>query len=360
MGKVTVADLSEFHEAMERVIAVIKEKALAPNRAADFGGASHLVHDGVVMYMPTLANGRPEVASVSQVDRSAWDDDFKSIVAEWLNDPKFVDLSPQEMGKYAELMGIVPEHRNTTGFEFNGMWIHNPMISECGRFENDPEQPARYGFEVIETGGGCKGWMRVCENGDYLLLTDDAGVGLPSTWNEALLYRYTPDGDQIGGGALSFEAPDDIEFGAGGAEKAQPVGACTPAEWCDLPLKLSIDFAGADGAGASWRAAGDAENALAKKLATMPRGVGVSIGASDCKEVWFLAEEDGMRVLKHAFLDGGGLVDVSSRHDLGLDYVDVEPGDLEAYAARVRSAMDVFDVVSMPEPAQHPAAWVAP
>ena len=35
------------------------------------------------------------------------------------------------------------------GFEFNGVWIENPYLSECGRFEVDPVE--YYGFDYLVT-----------------------------------------------------------------------------------------------------------------------------------------------------------------------------------------------------------------
>jgi len=34
------------------------------------------------------------------------------------------------------------------GFEFEGIWITNPYLSECGRFEVDPKE--YYGIEIEE------------------------------------------------------------------------------------------------------------------------------------------------------------------------------------------------------------------
>ena len=42
-------------------------------------------------------------------------------------------------------------------FEHNGMCIHNPLVSECYRFD---VTPAEYGFTVENTGGGCTAWRR--------------------------------------------------------------------------------------------------------------------------------------------------------------------------------------------------------
>jgi len=38
---------------------------------------------------------------------------------------------------------VVPE-----GFEYEGIWIENPYLSECGRFEVDPKE--YYGIDVEE------------------------------------------------------------------------------------------------------------------------------------------------------------------------------------------------------------------
>ena len=42
------------------------------------------------------------------------------------------------------------EHRHAVpeGFEYEGIWIENPYLSECGRFEVDPKE--YYGIDVEE------------------------------------------------------------------------------------------------------------------------------------------------------------------------------------------------------------------
>lgn len=82
----------------------------------------------------------------------------------------------------------------TTVFEHNGMAIHNPMLSCCGRFEVSPET---YGFKVVETGGGCKAWRLDLEHGDYILLTDEDGISLPESWTTAIIGRYDVDGNVL-------------------------------------------------------------------------------------------------------------------------------------------------------------------
>ena len=39
-------------------------------------------------------------------------------------------------------------HEVPEGFEYEGIWIENPYLSECGRFEVDPKQ--YYGIDVNE------------------------------------------------------------------------------------------------------------------------------------------------------------------------------------------------------------------
>jgi len=203
-------DLTDFNAVTERVIDLIEEESSAPNVMALIAGAAEFAQDGTLLYMPILAaSGRPETSTIGQVERCAWDEVLQKAYADWLAKPEYIRLSTLEMSDVAKNMGWVVENRMTTGFTFKGMWIHNPMTSECGRFEDDPEMPKQYGFEVIDTGGGCLAWQRVCENGDYLLITDEMGVGLPKDWTDAIIGRYDADGNVlIDAHALSFEPED--------------------------------------------------------------------------------------------------------------------------------------------------------
>lgn len=57
-------------------------------------------------------------------------------------------------------------------FEHNGHAIHNPTMSECGRFAVSPEY---YGFALYHTGGSNTAWEKTLTDGRYLLLTDSEG-----------------------------------------------------------------------------------------------------------------------------------------------------------------------------------------
>lgn len=46
---------------------------------------------------------------------------------------------------------------NTFSFLHEGVDIFYPAASVCGRF---PVSPAEYGFQVVDTGGGCTAWRR--------------------------------------------------------------------------------------------------------------------------------------------------------------------------------------------------------
>jgi hypothetical protein len=57
-------------------------------------------------------------------------------------------------------------------FEHGGHAIHNPTMSECGRFA---VQPDYYGFELVTTGGRNTAWRLELPDQRYLLLTDSEG-----------------------------------------------------------------------------------------------------------------------------------------------------------------------------------------
>ena len=71
----------------------------------------------------------------------------------------------------------------SVGFEFNGNWITNPYLSECGRFAVDPSY---YGFYIQHTGGGCMALQKDLppvgegpENERLILITEDDGSSIP-------------------------------------------------------------------------------------------------------------------------------------------------------------------------------------
>lgn len=87
----------------------------------------------------------------------------------------------------------IPYTADLMSFEHMDMNIRNPMLSECGRFAVDPEY---YGFEPHHTGGGCMGLRKDMPNGDYFLLTDSSGIGIPTAEDAdtAVYGRYTGGG----------------------------------------------------------------------------------------------------------------------------------------------------------------------
>lgn len=204
-------DLTDFDAVTERIFEILEEEVRAPNVMALIAGAAEFAQDDTLLYMPILAaSGRPETSSIGQVERCAWDEVLQKAYADWIAKPEYIRLSTDEMRDVAKEMGWDIKDRATTGFTFQGMWIHNPMISECGRFEDDEEMPAYYGFDKVNTGGGCMAWMRTCENGDCLLITSKSGENLPADWTDAIIGRYDADGNVlVDAHALSFQPPED-------------------------------------------------------------------------------------------------------------------------------------------------------
>lgn len=107
-----------------------------------------------------------------------------------------------------------PYEDDVLSFEFEGISIRNPMLSECGR---GPVDPKYYGFEEYHTGGGCMAYRLELPGGDYFLLTDGDGCGLPHCVEDAetaILGRYNSEGDTIAlitVGDIPFESDVDDE-----------------------------------------------------------------------------------------------------------------------------------------------------
>lgn len=73
----------------------------------------------------------------------------------------------------------VPYSPYLLAFEHAGFEIRDPYTSECSRFQANPV--ADYGFEEIETGGGCKALYLKDEDGRELWITDPSGCFIPDT-----------------------------------------------------------------------------------------------------------------------------------------------------------------------------------
>lgn len=83
-------------------------------------------------------------------------------------------------------------------FEDKGCAIHNPTMSECGRFE---VCPSYYGFTLYHTGGSNTAWHKVLSDGRYMLLTDsEGGCGSTHIFKQGepiLLGLYEGEGEPI-------------------------------------------------------------------------------------------------------------------------------------------------------------------
>ena len=83
-------------------------------------------------------------------------------------------------------------------FEHRGHAIHNPTMSECGRFAVSPKE---YGFSIYHTGGGCTAWRLDLPDRRYLLLTDsEGGAGSTHLFKDGdpiMLGLYEDDGEPI-------------------------------------------------------------------------------------------------------------------------------------------------------------------
>jgi len=83
-------------------------------------------------------------------------------------------------------------------FEHGGYAIHNPTMSECGRFAVSPEY---YGFALYHTGGSNTAWEKTLTDGRYLLLTDsEGGAGSTHEFKQGdpiMLGLYEGEGEPI-------------------------------------------------------------------------------------------------------------------------------------------------------------------
>ena len=60
-------------------------------------------------------------------------------------------------------------------------------------------------FHIVQTGGGCEAWRHDQENGDYILITTDDGVNIPTKFkDDCIVGLYNPDDEAL----YSWEASD--------------------------------------------------------------------------------------------------------------------------------------------------------
>ncbi len=89
-----------------------------------------------------------------------------------------------------------PYDPSVLAFVHKDMEIRNPYISDCGRFDLDPVKD--YGFEAVDTGGGCKALTKVvADDGSYLCITDSSGIAIPESADGAVIGRFDADGVQV-------------------------------------------------------------------------------------------------------------------------------------------------------------------
>lgn len=106
-------------------------------------------------------------------------------------EPALVELDETEHGTYT--------------FEHGGVAIHDPMSSECGRFRyavnQDESIPRGYGFDIIETGGGCTAWARdftLYGRAVQMLVTDTGGLNHAiEVGEDSLIGVYAQDSENF-------------------------------------------------------------------------------------------------------------------------------------------------------------------
>ena len=59
------------------------------------------------------------------------------------------------------------------------------MDAKC--FQTTKEILEAYGFEVGDSGGGCKWAVREIDGGGYVVITDEGGLQIPETIDEPIL-----------------------------------------------------------------------------------------------------------------------------------------------------------------------------
>ena len=111
------------------------------------------------------------------------------------------------------------------------------------------------------------------------------------------------------------------------------------------PSEVSINtaevFADAGGElGQAWRDLAAAENELAAKLQPYPKGAAVVVD----DEAWFLEVQPQGLALCHGTIAGNVVSDVTTRHDINLEWVDLDEEEVSYSATRVLDAAARFDL----------------
>lgn len=82
-------------------------------------------------------------------------------------------------------------------FEFGGMAIRNPFVSDCARFDANPL--VDYPFTIVEEGGTPAAWGLKLPDGGHLLLTHSDGLQPPvaGQFDDAVLMLVSAEGRPV-------------------------------------------------------------------------------------------------------------------------------------------------------------------
>jgi hypothetical protein len=86
-----------------------------------------------------------------------------------------------------------PELGGKYGFDTNEMFVVNPIVSDCGRFAENPE---KHGFEIWHTGSGCTGHgqLFLLDGKQVLMLLTDGNLcHISNDTIEATVGIFDPD-----------------------------------------------------------------------------------------------------------------------------------------------------------------------
>lgn len=82
-------------------------------------------------------------------------------------------------------------------FEFGGMAIRNPFVSDCARFDANPL--VDYPFTIVEEGGAPAAWGLELPDGGHLLLTHNDCLQPPvaGQFDDAVLMLVSAEGRPV-------------------------------------------------------------------------------------------------------------------------------------------------------------------
>lgn len=101
-----------------------------------------------------------------------------------------------ETDSWDEVVAAVELRRPFPGFEADGMWITNPTVSDCSRFNVSPEA---YGFEIESTGGSGTAFTKKLPDGRRISVTNVDGMSheLGEVGSTFLIALVSNTGEQL-------------------------------------------------------------------------------------------------------------------------------------------------------------------